>query len=1051
MKTRLMSASAAVTLALFLPSIAMAQSGPSDTATPAPQADQAEPLVGTAPTDDTQKAGEIVITGSRIRRSSFDALEPTTVVSNEYLSARGLTNVADALNEQPGFGVPQNTEGGQSSYGVSQNFVNKFGLGTARTLTLVNGRRYVSTNAPTVLGNPAGLQVDLNVINPLMVERIENVSIGGAPTYGSDAIAGTINVILKKDFVGLETQALTGITERGDNFRANLAALGGFKFADGRGHVMIAGSYDRSNGLTATDRDRAAKGLTFQTNPAIGSAQSNIPGRTPGNDGRINPNIPFNGNATDGIPNTVLIGNTRIFDESTAGLILPYDPRTKGFVTYNPVDQSTPGFGANGMSRLQFDSKGNIVPFNPGIPFGNTYGSGGDGFNLADTRPLTNDLERYTANLNADFEITNHITAFFEGSYYHGIGREVIDQPVYNSPLFSGGANSAMAFTIDDPRLTAQARSVLQGYGVSQFYVSRDWTDLTNSAASSETDVYRAVAGVNGDFQLFGKKFTFEASVNYGRTQGYFHQLLVNQQNFVNAINNCNPNPVINAAPGTVTPIADAACVPLSPFGPNSVTQQARNYINYNSTSRSAVEEQVYNINFGSSDVVTLWSGGVGFNLGYEHRREFGSFDPDQFLIDGEGRSAAISANQGSFHTDEFFGELLLPLVSPMNHVPLVEAFTIEARARYVNNSVNGGFWTYTAGGRYRPVKDIEFRGNYTRSLRAPSIVELFTPQTNAGSFFPDPCDAANIGSGTNPAIRQRNCAAFYSAYGITNPQDFSSIARTSAVPSITGGNPTLQNEVADSYTFGVVLRPSFVPRLQLAVDWNRILVTGNIASLTAANIAEGCYDNPSFNLSDPDNGNSFCNQFTRVHSSDPTTNGQIVSNPAAPGIRTGFVNGDFIEFKGLTAQLDYTLPLSGIGVPGRMNLSGSFFYLDTLNSSNNGVTVDPMDGEIGTPKYSGQLNLSFLSDGGFGFNFQTNYIGKSKYDDLFTADSRDILVLHEQWLFNLGLSQRIMDRATMRFTVTNLFDTMPPYPYDAVSSYDLLGRRFAVSVNLKF
>lgn len=1051
MKTRLMSASA-ITLALLMPSVALAQAqdqtGPSDTSA---QSQQDEPLVGTAPAGEDNKAGEIVITGSRIRRADFDALEPTTVVSNEYLSARGLTNVADALNEQPGFGVPQNAEGGQSTYGVSQNFVNKFGLGTARTLTLVNGRRFVSTNAPTVLGNPAGLQVDLNVINPLMVDRIENVSIGGAPTYGSDAIAGTINVILKKDFVGLELQGLTGLTERGDNFRANLAGLAGFKFAGGRGHVMIAGSYDRSNGLRATDRERAAEALTFQTNPAVGSAQARIPGRTPANDGRINPNVPFNGNATDGIPNTVLIGTTRIFDESTAGLILPYDPKTGGFVTYNPVDQSTPGFGVNGMSRLQFDSAGNIVPFNPGMPFGNTYGSGGDGFNLAQTRPLTNDLERYTANLNADYEITDHVTAFFEGTYYHGIGREVIDQPVYNSPLFSGGANSAMYFTVDDPRLTAQARSVLQSYGINQFYLSRDFVDLTTGAANSETDVYRAVAGVNGDFQLFGKKFTFEASVNYGRTEGAFHQTLVNQQNFVNAINNCNPNPAKNAAPGTVAPIADAACVPLNPFGPNSVTQQARDYINYYSTSNSAIEEQVYNINFGSSDIVTLWSGGVGFNLGYEHRREYGRFSPDQFLINGQGRSAAISSNQGSFHTDEVFGELLLPLISPKNHVPLVEALTLEARARYVNNSVNGGFWTYTAGGRYRPVKDIEFRGNFTRSLRAPSIVELFTPQTNAGSFFPDPCDAANIGSGTNPAIRQRNCAAFYQAYGITNPQDFSSIARTSSVPSITGGNPNLQNEVADSYTFGVVLRPSFVPRLQLAVDWNRILVTGNIASLTAANIAEGCYDNPNFNLSDPDHGNSFCEQFTRVHSSDPTSNGQIVSNPASPGIRTGFVNGSFIEFKGLTAQLDYMVPLTGIGVPGRLNLSGSLFYLDKLSSSNNGVTVDPMDGEIGTPKYSGQLNVSFLSDGGFGLNFQTNYIGKSKYDDLYTADSRDILELGEQWLFNLGLSQRIADKATMRFTITNLFDTMPPYPYDAVSSYDLLGRRFTVSVNYKF
>ncbi len=1034
MKSRFLSASL-LTLALAMPAASWAQS---DTAPAAQDA----PLVS-ATADETQTPGDIVVTGSRIRRADFDALEPTTVVSREYLDVRGLTNVADALNEQPGFGVPQNAEGGQSSYGVSQNFVNKFGLGTARTLTLVNGRRFVSTNAPTVLGNPAGLQVDLNVIPSLMVERIENVAIGGAPTYGSDAIAGTVNVILKKEFSGVELQALNGLAEQGDNYRLNLSGIAGFKFGEGRGHVVVGGSYDRSDGLRAIDRERAKRALTFQTNPTAATAAAQFPGRTPANDGRINSNVPFNGTPTDGIPNTVLIGNTRIFSESTAGLVLPINS-VSGILNGN-----VPGFGAGGASRLQFDANGNIVPYNQGNPFGNTYGSGGDGFDLSTTRPLTNDLERYTANLLADFEVTSGVKAFFEGTYYHGIGREVIDQPVYNSPLF-GGANGALTFNINDPRISASARSVLAGYGISNFLLSRDWVDLTTGAASAETDVYRGVAGLEGDFTLFGKRFSYEASANLGRTEGYFHQVLIDQQKFVNAINNCSATPIVNAAPGGVTPKADAACAPLSPFGPNSVTQAARDYINYRSTSRSVLEQEVYNINFGSSELVHLWSGDVGFNIGYEHRREYGRFTPDPFLTAGKGRGAAIVGNEGSFHTNEFFGELLVPLVSPDNHIPLIDSLTAEGRARHVDNSVNGGFWTYTAGGRWRPIRDIEFRGNYTRSLRAPSIVELFTPQTNAGSFFPDPCDRANIGSGSNPTIRQRNCNAFYTAYGI-NGATFDSLARTSAVPGRTGGNPDLQNEVAKSYTFGVVVRPRFAPRFQAAIDWNKIRVEGNIASLTAANIAEGCYDNPNFDLSNPDAGNAFCTQFTRVRSNNANTNGQIVSDPANPGIRTGFVNGDFIEFKGLSAQADYTLPLGGIGIGGTMNLSGSFFYLDTLKSSNNGVTVDPQAGEIGTPKYSGQFNIAFLSDGGFGFNLQGNYTGKAKYDMLFNADSRDILELDDQWLFNLGLSQRIAGKATMRFTVTNLFDTPPPFPYDAVAAYDLLGRRYTVSLNYKF
>src|ERR1700754_1623642 len=285
MNTRLISASV-LTLALLMPSTSWAQA-----ASPEYQASQSfgSLVTDTPSAGEVQDSGEIVITGSRIKRAGFASLEPTSIVSGQYMSDRGITNVADALNEQPGFGIPQNAEGGQSTYGVSQNFVNKFGLGTARTLTLVNGRRFVSTNAPTVLGNPAGLQVDLNVINPLMIERIENVAIGGAPIYGSDAIAGTINVILKKDYEGVEFSGLSGISNQGDNFRAKLSGIAGFKFgSEGRGHVLIGGSWDRSDGLRATDRDRAAAALSFQTNPTAGSAQTRIPGRTPPMAGRIN-------------------------------------------------------------------------------------------------------------------------------------------------------------------------------------------------------------------------------------------------------------------------------------------------------------------------------------------------------------------------------------------------------------------------------------------------------------------------------------------------------------------------------------------------------------------------------------------------------------------------------------------------------------------------------------------------------------------------------------------------------------------------------------------
>jgi outer membrane receptor for ferrienterochelin and colicin len=209
----------------------------------------------TAPSAESENA--VIVTGTRIKRAGYDTLEPATVVSSEYLEARGITNVADALNEIPGFGVGVTPEGGQSSFGVGQNFVNRFGLGTTRTLTLVNGRRYVSSNAPTIFGpTGGGGQVDLNVIPAILVDRTENIAIGGAPTYGSDAIAGTVNIILKRNFEGLEGRALSGITARGDNFRYNVSGIAGHNFAEGRGNITIAVSYDSVEGALQTARAR---------------------------------------------------------------------------------------------------------------------------------------------------------------------------------------------------------------------------------------------------------------------------------------------------------------------------------------------------------------------------------------------------------------------------------------------------------------------------------------------------------------------------------------------------------------------------------------------------------------------------------------------------------------------------------------------------------------------------------------------------------------------------------------------------------------------------
>lgn len=981
----------------------------------------------------------ITVTGSRIRRAGFDTLEPALVVSQEYLNTRGLTNVADALNELPGFGVGVTPEGGQSGFGVGQNFVNRFGLGSNRTLTVVNGRRFVSSNAATIFG-PAGpgVQVDLNVIPQIMVDRIENLTIGGAPTYGSDAIAGTVNIVLKKRFEGLEIRALTGITSRGDNQRISLQALGGINFGGGRGNITLAGSYDDVEGVLAINRERTASAFVPVVNPL---ASSVAPGRTPLNDGRLRTNVPFNTGNADGIPNAVYVRDRRLSMLTPGGLLFP---ATGGV---NLPTGAPRGFGAAGTTNLAFNTAGRLVPYNTGVPFGNTDSSGGDGFNLVETAPITADLERITFTGNAEYEIFDDVRVFAEGSYYKAKSLELIDQPIYNATQF-GGVSAPMIFSVNDPRLNPADRATLTGLGVTDFRLSRASRDIINNNARGEQELYRGVIGLEGDFEIGGRLYNWEVSANYGNSRGTYTQNVLNQQKFINAINVrtdatgqivCDPNPVRNVAPGTIRPVVDAACVPLDVFGEQRRSQAALNYVTAQTRAIAVLEQEVYNANLGGSPFA-LWAGDVGFNIGYERRTEKARFEPDAFQIAGLGRAVPILGNQGQFTTNEVFGELLLPLVAPDNDIPLVNSLVAEGKIRYVDNTVNGGFTTWTAGGRWKPIEDIEFRGNFTRSLRAPAVTELFSPISNIFTTVPDPCDSRNVNGGAKPATRAVNCAAFYQAFNLP-PGVFQSIANDATVPGISGGDPNLANEVSDSWTVGAVFRPTFLPGFRAAVDWNQIRITGPIANLNATQIATGCFDNDDFDASDVQNANSFCSRIRRL------PNGQVVNDPLNPGVRTGFVNGSQIDFKGLTAEAGYNFEIDGIG---NFDINGTLFYLDTLDFNINGIVADPQAGEVGDPKWSGQLNVGY-SRGNFAWDVQANYTGKVAINVLDNVETRDRIIFDDHWLFNTTFSYRVKENTFFRFTVSNIFDKQPPFPLGGVGTYDTLLRRFAVSLQYRY
>ena len=992
---------------------------------------------------DVDEEGGIVVTGSRIRNPGLVNKEPTVSITTQYIEDRGLTNAADALNEIPGFRGSVTPAGSQASYGQGVNFINTFGLGSNRTLTLLNGRRVVSSNVTTIFGNASpGTQVDLNTIPVILIDRIDRVSIGGAPVYGTDAIAGTVNIILKKKFKGLELRASSGITEEGDNFHYTIQGAGGMDFADGRGNLTVAVSYDSVDGVLATNRGFYRANVGGTTNPCTVfgaglpcSTSTNVnlvgnlgfPNRTPANDGRLNPNIGFNDSTTDGFPGSVLVRNLTIPSLSRGGLI------SSGPQAYN----------------YQFDRSGNIVGFNRGIPFvaalpnGAARASGGDGFTFNDFTQITSNLTRLNANMFFTYDVTDNVRFFAEGMFFEGKGDELVQQPSFNSTLF-GGASQALTFSVTDPRLTAQARAQLATLGyTTTFQLSRANTDLADLTGKSDNKLYRGVVGFDGKFNLGDRNYNFEAYMNYGRNDFTDFGQNINQQNFVNAINNCSATTIVTGTGGT--PVADAACKPLSIFGEGVASKDALAYVLQETSAKTRLEQFVANVNVGGSPF-DIFSNPVSFNLGFEHHEEKGSFTPDAFSQAGLGRSVAILPTSGKYTLNEEFGEILVPLITPENNF-VFSKLELYARGRHVNNSVNGSFNSWAAGGSFAPIPDIEFRGNFTKSFRAPAIVELFAPQTNVFTTVPDLCSPANIGAGSVPAIRTANCNAFLAKFPTATPL----LAASATVPGLSGGNPSLRNEVANSFTYGVVFRPRFVRNLVVTVDYINVKIKNPISNLSVATITGGCFDNPVFNTADPANGNAFCSLIKR------DANGQVISNAASPGVTSGYVNGKIVRMDAIQGTVDYFTDLGGIGLPGTFEMGADVFYLRNRLNDITGIAPVQSEGLLGDPVWQGQMRLRYHNKH-WGMSTNLNYVGTqlSSYTNRGgnPNDTREFDHYSPYTTVDASMWFTTEDKFRFTMSVTNLTNRVGQSYYGFIipaSINDPLGRRFTISVSKKY
>lgn len=946
----------------------------------------------------------IIVTGSRLQRTSADTREPSVIIGSDLLDERGVTTVGEALEGLPAFGIGTTAVGTQSgSFGSGQSFVNFFGLGSQRTLTLVNGRRYIGSNTSSIFGptDPGG-QVDLNTIPTLMVERIESIAVGGAPVYGSDAIAGTVNIILRDKFDGIKLGGQYGISSRGDAREYRLQGLAGTSFAGGRGDIVAAYEYSKSAGLLGTDRRITARGRFFTT-PA-------------------DPDYPFNNE---------LIENRRIAIMSQFGIPMAAD--------------IIPGFGADiydgAGNTLAFNRDGQLVPFDFGTPTGSVVdASGGDGLNLVELSNLLSQVERHVGYVRASYELTDNIKAFTEFSYARSKGTNLRDQPVYNSWLFddAGEPSGNLIIPLSNPFLTDQQRATIAASlpaGQDFFYLGRANTDLYSGRGSSTVELYRIVGGLEGDFESFGKDFHWDLTANYGRSKSKGRSQEVVQQNFLNALAGC-PDGYTNSPIAT----GSATCVPFNPFGQRNGSD-VKNYITTTAKPVSDNEQIVLTASV-SGEVFDIWGGGVGVAIGYEHRQEKAVFDPGAFYYGAVdpadptgprtsyGRSIPIDAVNGKFNTDEIFGELKLPIVSPDMNIPFVHALEISGAARYVNHSLSGGDITWSAGGRWSPIEDFSIRGNYTRSIRSPAITELFNPTSAIFTLADDPCDSRFINSGPNPATRQANCAAD----GL--PANFTSTIVSATAEGSLSGNPDLDNETAKSWTIGAILTPRALPGFSLSVDWVSIKLSNAIISLDADQTMQACYDSPSF-------PNTACGQIDRG------ADGQV------DFIRTGYVNAASFDYAGLLAEMTYTTRTPFLGVESSIDLKASYQYIDTLEQRVGAGDLTTLRGAAGYSKHQVTASATYRN-GPFGAFLQAEYIGPSYIDPDASPDAYAFPRRKAVTFFNGSLSFDVDDQFTLRFIVDNIFDTNAPFPVPAdggtVAYFDgIMGRYLKVAATVDF
>lgn len=788
---------------------------------PAPAGDAAPP----AATDDAQT---IVVTGSRISRREFNAPNPITTFSAAAITQSGNTNLTDFLVRVPALAnsLDASRTAGYTSVarqpfgGAGLNELDLRGLGTNRTLVLVNGRRHVA-------GEQNVAAVDINSIPTDLVERVDTLTGGASAIYGADGVSGVVNFILKRNVEGVSARAQLGISGQGDAGNQFVSVIAGHNFGGGRGNVTLAYEYSANDALRNDDR-------AYLRQDRRQYIVQNI--LDPNDDPRL--------------PDNVLVGDLRYGGESINGAV----------------------YGAASGNLI---ADGNGQPYVPGIPV-SFYAIGGSSTPVAgfvgDLLPKT---ERHAVNLLSHYDFSDAFKLSVEAKFVESRA-QTFDQFTGDYPSFVAGDNPFIPAAI---RAAATPADLAAG-----FNIVRDNVDYGRHGEADRRRTYRGVIALNGrltphaSYDLsytYGRTQMRVTKINDRLADRYLAALDV-VTNPATGLPVCRSTQTPAAAAGAVTftPGATSGCAPLNIFGTGSPSRAALNFFQLTHASSAAITQSVVSGSV-SGDFGALFAlpgGPVGFAFGGEYRRETSRFDPNSYLqqalfyqFDEPGN---VPPSRGSFNVKEAFAELNAPL---LRNVPFAETLALGAAIRYAHYSTTGDATSWSVNGVYAPVRDISFRGSYGKAVRAPNIGELYLPASASSTFLSDPCDPTQINTGTSSRVA--NCRAILTGLGV-DPASFSPGTAGSTVAIVAGavaGNRNLTPETAKTLTAGVVLRPRFVPGLTLSLDYYDIKLAGAINVADPQTLAQLCVDQPTI-------ANQFCANITRA----PKT-GYIISYLVQP------------------------------------------------------------------------------------------------------------------------------------------------------------------------